>query len=167
MITLSPHPPRTRPSLDLPPISEIPILPPDALAEYALTTRPWDRDPITLPTSITRGLWIILVGTAAVAGWLVAVRAWYAPHSGLVYTVATLGHPRLVLILAVIATVVLLGLAPFTRGLTRAGSPELAVMIVAGVAGVVAVLGAVALAVLTVAVAFLAVAAIVAAVERS
>jgi hypothetical protein len=112
-------------------------------------------------------LWIVLVGAGGVGGWLTAVRTGHASGSGPVYTLATLGHPGLLMILAGACVVTLLILVPFTHGLTRAGWPELAAMTVAGAAGVVSLLGVVAVAVLTVVAAFLAVAALVAVVERT
>jgi hypothetical protein len=166
-----------QPSLRLPPIAGLSpgarareaatVREPDALTAYLATTRSWHRHPVALPTSVTSALWIILGGVVGVGIWLIGVRAWDAPEGGIVFRIATLGHPGLLLVLAVICALTLLGLAPFTRGLTRAGGPELAAMTVAGTAGAVSLLGVVAVAVLTVAAVFLAVALFVAAVERN
>jgi hypothetical protein len=167
----------TTPSLDRPvrstlfppAISSLPtstrIREPDAVGTLASTTRSWVRQPQGLPTRVTVALWIVLVGAGAVAGWLVAVRAGVATCSGRVCAIATLGHPDLLLVLAAICVVNLLTLAPFTRGLTRAGGPELVAMTAAGTAGVGSLLGLVALAALAVLAGFLTLAAVVAAFE--
>ena len=153
-----------RPSL-LPPIRALPAPvrtpAPDAVRAVAQRSRSWFAYPQDLPGRVTGVLWTMLVGAAAVGVWLVAD----TPSTGLLHRIATLGHPRLVLVLAAVCVATLLGLAPFTRGLTRAGGPELVAMVVAGVAGVGSLLGVVALAVLAALAAFLIVAAIVAVFE--
>ncbi len=168
---------RLQPTLLLPPIASLPAparvgeparaVEPDALAAYLPTTRAWHRHPITVPTSVVCALWVILAGAVGIGSWLVAERVDGTRGSGIVYRVAVLGHPGLVLVLAGICAVILLGLAPFTRGLTRAGGPELAAMTLAGIAGAASLLGVVVVAALTVATAFLAVALFVAVVERA
>lgn len=139
---------------------------PDALTAFVRTTRPWGRHQGELSVPVTCALWAVLVGAGAVGGWLVAVRAGAAPCSGPVCTLATLGHPALLLILAAVCVGTLLGLVPFTRGLTRAGGCEIAAMIVGATAGVVSLLGVVAIAVLTVAIAFVVVVGLLAAFEQ-
>ncbi len=155
----------------LPAPPQITVLAPDrehnVLTEYLGTTRSWGREHRALPSSVPWALWIVLVGAGCVGGWLAAVRTGHASGGGAVYTLATLGHPGLLLILAGICVVTLLGLAPCTRGLTRAGWPELTAMTVAGAAGAISLLGVVAVAVLVVTAAFLAVAMLVAVVERT
>jgi hypothetical protein len=176
MTTLSPDPRPLQASLLLPPIAHLPTpvrireparpCAPDTLDGYLRTTRSWDRNLVEVSSSVTGALWAVVAGAGAVGGWLAAVRAGAAPCSGTVCRIATLGHPGLLLVLAGGCVVVLLGLAPFTRGLTRAGSLELAAMTLAGVAGVMSALGVVAVAVLGLVAVFLAVAALVAVVER-
>jgi hypothetical protein len=164
-------------SLLLPPISALPAekwtpqlsraREPDVVGAVAGRARSWFGHPMDLPGRLTGALRTIQGGAAALAGYLVAVRVGAAPGSGLFYLIATLGHPGLLLILATVCVATLGGLAPFTRGLTRAGGPELAVMTAAGMAGVGALLGVAALALLTVLAGFLALAAIIAAFERN
>lgn len=166
-----------QPSLRLPPIAGLsPVTParepatvrePDALTTYLTTTRSWHRHPVALPTSVVCALWIIFGGAVGVGAWLTSMRAWDGPAGGIVFRIATLGHPGLLLILAIICALTLLGLAPFTGGLTRVGGPELAVMTLAGTAGAASLLGVVAVALLTIAAVFLIVALFVAVVERT
>lgn len=136
------------------------------MGDLALASRSWVRHPHELPTRLTVAFWTVLVGAAGVGGWLVAVRAGAAPCSGPACTVATLGRPGLLLVLAAVCVGTLLVLAPFTRGLTSAGGPELAAMTAAGLAGVGSLLGVVALAVLAALALFLTLALIVAVFER-
>ena len=106
-----------------------------------------------LPIAATCTFWLTALLSGGVGAWLVAVLTGNAPCSGLVCSIATVGnHPRLLLGLAAFCAVTLLGLAFVTRGLTRAGGPELALMIVAAVAGTGSLLGVVALVVVTLAV---------------
>jgi hypothetical protein len=130
----------------------------DAVDALARRSQSWFGYPQDLPGRVTGALWTALVGAVAVGGWLVAV----APSTGLVYRIVTLGHPRLLLVLAAVCAATLLVLAPFTRGLTRAGGPELVVMVVGAIAGAGSLIGVVALALLTMMAAFLTVAAVVA-----
>ena len=148
-----------QPSLLLPPITH--LAPPDthgsptgALPEFVAKTRSWGRHAVQLPIAATCAFWLAALLSGAVGGWLVAVLTGNAPCSGPVCTIATVGdHPRLLLGLAAFGAVTLLGLAFVTRGLTRAGGPELALMIVAAVSGAGSLIGVVALVVLTLAVA--------------
>jgi hypothetical protein len=166
-----------QPSLRLPPITGLSpgaparepatVREPDVLTAYLTTTRSWHRHPVALPTSVVCALWIILGGAVGVGVWLTVARAWDAPAGGIVFRIATLGHPGLLLILAIAGALTLLGLAPFTGGLTRAGGPELAAMTLAGAAGAASLLGVVAVALIAIAAVFLVVALFVAVVERT
>jgi hypothetical protein len=136
--------------VDLPPIDRLPGPPPrrwkpDALGEFVATTRPWGRVQVPLSAPVTCALWSILVANGALSASLIAVLAGRAPCSSLVCSIATLGNPGLLLVLAGSCVATLLGAATLMRGLTRAGALELAAVIVAAVAGIVALLGVVAL----------------------
>lgn len=160
-----------QPSLLRPPITALPTRTrepgrePDVLTAYLSTTRSWSRHQVALPVAVVVALWVVLGGAAGVGGWLVAVRTGHASGGGIAYRIATLGHPGLLLVLTGICVVTLLGLVPLTRGLTRAGGPELAAVTVAGLAGAAALLGVVALALLAALAAFLTVAVTVAVFE--
>jgi hypothetical protein len=117
---------------------------PDALSAFAATTTPWGRVQVPLSVSVTCALWVVLVATGALSAWLIAVLAGSAPCGGLVCSIATLGNPGLLLVLAGSCVTTLLGAATVTRCLTRAGAPELAAVIVAAIAGTVSLLGVVA-----------------------
>jgi hypothetical protein len=155
-------------SLLLPPIRALPTPrratghAPDVVDDFSRRGRSWFGHPQDLPGRVTGALWTILLGAAVLAGWLIAA----TPSTGLFYRIATLGHPRLLLVLAVASAATLLLLAPFTHGLSRAGGPELGVMVVAGVAGSGALLGVVALGLLTALAAFLTLAAVIAVFEH-
>jgi hypothetical protein len=144
-----------QPSLLLPPIDHLGVpvarIPSSGvLSEFVATTRSWDRHAVQLPLLATCAFWLTALLAGGVGGWLVAVLTDNAPCSGLVCTIATVGnHPRLLLGMAAFCVVTLLGLAVVTRGLTRAGGPELALMIVAAVSGAGSLIGVVALVVLT------------------
>lgn len=162
------------PSLLLPPIDDLrslsrtpePLHVPqhESLGSFTTRTRSWFRFPEELPGRVTVALWLVLVGAGTVGAWSIAGAA---PDGGLVYRIAMLGHPGLVLTLAAVCVTVLLALAPFTRGLTRAGGPELVAMVVGGGAGVGALVGVAALALLTAVAGFLTLAIIIVAFERS
>ena len=154
------------PSLLLPPIDDVPALrEADPLGALVDRTRPHGRLAHELPGRVTVALWIVLLGAAAVGGWLAAVRAGKAPGSGLLYAVATLGHPGLLLVLAAAGASALLLLVPFTGGLRRAGGPELATIYLAGAAGAASLAGVALLALLAVLVGSLLLMAVVAVVE--
>ena len=162
------------PSLRLPPISGLPartheaasVRESDVVTAYLTTTMPWYRRPVALPVSVVVAMWVVLGGASGVGAWLVAVQTGHAPCSGIACRIATLGHPGLLLVLAGICVATLLGLAPFTRGLTSASGPEVAVMTLAGIAGVGSLLGVVALVGLAVLAGFLTLALIVAVFEN-
>ena len=145
-----------QPSLFRPPITRLPT--PDATApegdavrDLVARSRAWDRHKIALPVPLTCAFWLTAAGAGAVGGWATAVLMHRAPCNGVVCTIATLGdRPRLLAVLAAICIVALLVLAPLTRGLTEAGGPELALMVVAAASGVVSMLGVVAVVALTV-----------------
>jgi hypothetical protein len=148
-----------QPSLFRPPITDLTIPgvagpQPGALPELVSRSRSWERHAVELPVPVTCTFWLTALLSGAVGGWIIAVLTGNAPCSGPVCTIATVGnHSHLLLGLAAFCVVTLLGLAFFTRGLSRAGGPELALMIAAGVSGAGSLLGIVALVVLTLAVA--------------
>lgn len=138
---------------ELSPIDELPgssaqPTEPDALSAFVATTRPWGRVQVPLSVSVTCALWIILVATGTLSAWLTAVLTGHAACSGPVCAIATLGNPRLVLILAGACVATLLVAATVTGCLTRAGAPELGAVIVAAIAGTISLLGIVAVLVL-------------------
>lgn len=139
----------------------------NALLDLVVRSRAWDRQAEGLPRAVTCAFWVTAVGAACVGTWLIAVLTGRTSCSGVVCTIATLGdHPRLVVVLAAFCVAALLGLAPFTRGLTRAGGLQLALMTVAAVAGAGSLLGVAAVVVLTVTVTFMAVVALVLLLDR-
>jgi hypothetical protein len=78
-------------------------------------------------------------------GYLLAVRAGVAPSSGLVGTVITLGdRPLLTLVLAEVSAAAFVVSSPMTRGLSRAGGPQLALIVIGVATGVFALAGCVA-----------------------
>lgn len=144
-----------QPSLFRPPITQLPgaDAPPargDALRDLVGRSRSWHREAIVLPVPVTCALWLVAAASGAVGGWATAVLTEQASCRGVVCRIGLLGdRPRLLAGLAAACVVVLLVLAAITRGLTRAGGPELALMVAAAGAGVVSVLGVVAVVVLT------------------
>jgi hypothetical protein len=122
---------------------------PDVLAGFAASARPWDQLPVPLSAPVTRALWIVLIASGGIAGWLIAVLSDAAPCRGFACAVATLGgRPVSLLVLAGSCVLALLGAAVVTRGLTQAGAAQLAVIAVAAIAGIVSLLGVAALLVL-------------------
>jgi hypothetical protein len=153
MNSLSPDRARLKP--ELPPIDHLPGTPPratgpNALAAFTARTKPWGRVQVPLSVPVTCALWVILVATGALSAWLIAVLAGGAPCGGFVCSIATLGNPGVLLVLAGSCVTTLLGAATVTRCLTRAGAPELAAVIVAAIAGTASLLGVVAVLVLAV-----------------
>jgi hypothetical protein len=116
----------------------------DALRAFVARSRPWGRVRVPLSLPVTCALWVVLVATGALSGWLSTLLAGRAACQGLVCSIATLGNPGLLLVLAGSCAATLLATATVTRGLTRAGAPELAAIIVAAVAGIASLLGVVA-----------------------
>jgi hypothetical protein len=142
------------PSLELPPITQLTVSgahPPQsgALPDFVARTHSWERHAVRLPIAVTCTFWLVVLLSGGVGAWLIAVLTDNAPCSGLVCTIATVGnHPRLLLVLATFCVTTLLGLALVTHGLTHAGGPELALMVVAAAAGAGSLLGVVAVVVL-------------------
>jgi hypothetical protein len=161
-----------QPSLFRPPITRLPGAEATpsrgaTLRDLAGRSRSWHREAVDLPVPVTCALWLIAAVSGAVGGWATAVVTYRVSCSGVVCRVSLLGdRPRLVLVLAAACVVTLLVLAAITRGLTRAGGPELALMVVAAGAGAVSVLGVVAVVVLTVLVALLSAVALVLLLDR-
>ncbi|MGH3613973.1 MAG: hypothetical protein ACRDRK_15560 [Pseudonocardia sp.] len=66
------------------------------------------------------------------------------PCSGIFCTAVTLGgHPVLTLVLTEVSAGALALSVPMTRGLSQAGGPQLAVIVIGALAGIVALSGAV------------------------
>lgn len=118
--------------------------PPDPLRAFTASTKAWDRHHVRLSRRLTCGLWVVVAGAGAVGGWLATA----APCHGLVCTIASLGHPRVLLVLAGFCVATLLLVALPTRGLTRAGAAQLGSITVAAAAGIASLLGVMAVAVL-------------------
>jgi hypothetical protein len=132
----------------LPPIDRLPS---DGAPRNVLRTflekrvRPWGAEAIDLPVAVTAALWVLLALDLALEGWLLAVLGGVLPCTGLVCTVATLSdHRLLTLALAGSCAGALVVVMPLTRGFSRAGGPQLAVVVFAGVCGVIALAGIVA-----------------------
>jgi hypothetical protein len=161
-----------QPSLFRPPITRLPGAPATSAHSYDLhdlasRSRSWHRQAIALPVPVTCAFWLVAAASGAVGGWATAVLTHKASCRGVVCRVGLLGdRPLLVAVLAAACVVVLLVLAAITRGLTRAGGPELAAMVVAAGAGVVSVLGVVAVVVLTVLVVLMSTVALVLLLDR-
>jgi hypothetical protein len=116
---------------------------------------------------VTCVLWLVAAASGVVGGWATAVLTERTSCRGVVCRIALLGNrPGLVAGLAAACVVVLLVLAVITRGLTRAGGPELALMVVAAGSGVVSVLGVLAVVALTLLVALLGAVALVLLLDR-
>jgi hypothetical protein len=158
-------------SLFRPPITRLPgaeagLSRDPTLGTLAAGARSWHREAIPLPVPVTAALWLVAAASGAVGGWATAVLT-RRTSCGVVCRFELLGgRPGLVVGLAGACVVVLLVLAAITRGLTRAGGPELALMIVAAGSGVVAVLGVVAVVGLTMLVALMGAVALVLVFER-
>jgi hypothetical protein len=137
-----------RPHLDqLPPASirynQIPYQG-TAIADYLATSRRWDRQRVRLSSRVTAALWLWLLIIVGVIAWLISVaRAPTSCTSGLCRLATLGGHPTVTLILAGTSVGLLIAMALVTRGLTRAGSVELTIILVAAVTGFVACMGAV------------------------
>jgi hypothetical protein len=150
-----------QPSLIRPPITRLPgaeatPLRDDALRDLAGRSRSWHRETVGLPVPVTCVLWIVAAASGVIGGWATSVLTDEVSCRGVVCRIGLLGdRPRLVVGLAATCVVVLLLLAAVTRGLTRAGGPELALMVIAAGAGIVSLLGVVAIVVLTVVVALM------------
>jgi hypothetical protein len=115
---------------------------PDELGRFVSSTRPWDREPVSLPVRVTAALWCIVGANVLVGCWAAALLTRWWQCSGIVCSLTTFGsRPGLLLILtstSVLATVVM---ALLTGGLTRANGWQLAVLMLAAVVGVGCLLG--------------------------
>lgn len=132
--------------LALPPIDALPNdVEQDVLTNFVWTrTRPWGGVAAPLSGAVIGALWTILVLNLAFGGWLLAVRAGVTPCSGIFCTAVTLGgHPVLTLVLTEVSAGALALSVPMTRGLSQAGGPQLAVIVIGALAGIVALSGAV------------------------
>jgi hypothetical protein len=114
---------------------------PDPLEEFLRTSRRWRATPVPLPPRFTIALWYLGSVNIVVGAWLTAVRLQGPTCDGRLCSIATLGHPGLVLALAGTCAGGLVLLATLTRGLTRAGTAALVAMLLAALTGVVAVCG--------------------------
>lgn len=161
-----------QPNPPLPPIIRLPgvedTLPHGYdLQDVAARSQTCDRLEIDLPVSVSCAFWLVTAASGVVGGWATAVLTRQAACSGTVCRIALLGdRPLLVAVLAANCVVVLLVLAAITRGLTRAGVPELALMVVAAGAGIVSMLGVVAVVALAVLIAVMGAAALVLVFDR-
>ena len=115
--------------------------PPNVLEEFLEErVRGWGSVPARLSPIGTGALWVLFALNAAFGAWLLAVPD--VESAGLVGTVITLGgRPTLVLVLAGTCAGVIVVATPLTRGLTRAGGVQLALVAVAGLSGVLALAG--------------------------
>ncbi|MGD9956467.1 MAG: hypothetical protein AB7V23_10400 [Candidatus Nanopelagicales bacterium] len=136
------------PSMVLPPIDHLPPYPADGvLGEFVRRgTRSWAGEPVPLPGGATALLWFLLLANVALTSWYFAWGATCA--SAPCWLVLLGGRPDLLLGLSLGTVLVLLGLVPLTRGLTRAGGVSMALLAVGAITGLVALLGVVALLVL-------------------
>jgi len=121
------------------------------LQVVVVRTRSRHRLTIELRLAMSCAFWLITAASGVVGGWATAVLTHRASCSGPLCRIGLLGdRPRLVVGLAAVCVVVMLVLAAITRGLTRAGVRELALMVVAAAAGIVSMLGVVAVVALAV-----------------
>lgn len=120
----------------------------DPLVELVRRSRAWGHVPVPLSRTVVTGLWTMLLLNVGFGIWMLNAPG---PCAGIVCTTVTLGgHRSLVLVLGAICVSALVVVAPFTRGLSRASGPQLALLAVATPAGAVAISGAVVVAVVAV-----------------
>lgn len=104
--------------------------------------RAWANVPVPLSAAVTTGLWMLFLLDLVFGAWLLAVRVGAASCSGPLCTVATLGdHPLLTLVLAEVCAAALVVSLPITKGLSRAGGPQLAVIALGALSGTAALAG--------------------------
>jgi hypothetical protein len=106
----------------------------------------WGREQVLLPRRLRGTLWALIPVQILWAIWLTKILTEARPCGGPICRVATLGHhPALLLACAVISVTGLVGLIPFTRGLSRSNDRELVGIAAASAAGGIALLGIAAL----------------------
>jgi hypothetical protein len=115
-----------------------------AVADYLTVSRRWELQRVGLSTRLSVAVWLVFLTTLGVVGWLISVARAPTTCTGRLCRLATLGgHPTLTLVLAGISVGLFFAMALVTRGLTRAGSVELTLILVAAATGFVACMGAV------------------------
>ena len=129
----------------LPPITNLPGDDRGLARFVAEQTRPRSSLPIDVPDAVCASLWCLVVGSLGVGVWLTAVVFFAAPCSGFTCTVATWGHPALLLALAAACVVAVCGVAAWSHGLTAVAPLPLGVAAVGAACGLLAVAGVAAL----------------------
>jgi len=114
-----------------------------ALRDYLGSTQALSRQPVQLSVQVTAALWLLVLLITGVSVWLVSeVRAPGACTTHACQLATLGGHPLTTLLLTATSLGLLLTMAVITRGLTRAGSVELTLVLAAGGLGFAACLGA-------------------------
>lgn len=129
---------------------------PHSASEPPVVSRPYDSvsdlvslgrsEPVALGRRTTIALWLLIA--VGIGSCLALFTMLHNPAgcSGLACSIATYGgHPLLMLVFAAAGTAALLGLAAFTRGLTRASARALRLLVPAAGLTLAAVTGIVAL----------------------
>ena len=114
----------------------------DEFTTFVDTTRPWDREPVSLPVRVTAAAWSIAGANVLVGCWAAAVLTRFWPCAGLVCSLTTLGgRPGLLLALTSLCILTTTGAALLTGGLARADAWQLAVLLLAAVVGIGCLIG--------------------------
>jgi hypothetical protein len=118
----------------------------EVLQKFLRSSWSWGREQVLLPRRLRGTLWALIPVQILWAIWLTKILTEARPCGGPICRVATLGHhPALLLACAVISVTGLVGLIPFTRGLSRSNDRELVGIAAASAAGGIALLGIAAL----------------------
>ena len=118
----------------------------DALVDFVRSSQTWSSERVQLPARLRRTLWTMVLVQLAWGTWLTLITTGVT-SCGPICTAATLDHHVALLVLCSACLAGLLGLAPFTRGLSQANGLEVLSLGVAMAAGAAALLGIAALAV--------------------
>jgi hypothetical protein len=95
----------------------------------AQDARPWHHEPVRLSARLATALWAVAATDVVVGLWMGAVANGKVACTSTLCSTSTLGGREVVLgLVALGCALVLLVLAPFTRGLTRAGVRTLALL---------------------------------------
>jgi hypothetical protein len=118
----------------------------DVLQDFLQTSQSWNRERVPIPRRLRGTLWALIPVQLIWGICLVTLLTGARPCGGPLCTVATLGHhAALLLACAVISVTGLVGLIPFTHGLSQCNDREVIGIAAASAAAGIALLGIAAL----------------------
>jgi hypothetical protein len=114
----------------------------NVLHDLVRLSQPWGTEGVAVPRGLRGALWTLIPIELAWGIWLLTIVSGANACDGPICTVATLNsHATVLLVCAAINIVGLVALIPFTRGLSRCNTWQVAGLALAATAGCIALLG--------------------------